>query len=53
MQHIKEDDSTVNYFVTGAGHLTDPSTAHEVYSNIIYHDNVHINMHIISMIIAW
>lgn len=33
IQHIKEDGSNVNYFVTGAGHLTDPSTAHEVSSS--------------------
>lgn len=30
MQHIKEDGSSVNYFVSGAGHLIDSSTEHEV-----------------------
>ena len=30
MQYIQEANSTVSYFVTGAGHLTDPSEAHKV-----------------------
>ncbi|XP_019850708.1 PREDICTED: tartrate-resistant acid phosphatase type 5-like isoform X2 [Amphimedon queenslandica] len=29
IQHIKEDGSSVNYFVSGAGHLIDSSTEHE------------------------
>lgn len=29
-QHIHEQDSNVEYFVTGAAHLTDPSEAHKV-----------------------
>ncbi|CAI8034749.1 Tartrate-resistant acid phosphatase type 5 [Geodia barretti] len=29
LQHIRESSSPVDYFVVGAGHLTDPSTAHE------------------------
>ena len=30
IQHIKEQNDTVNYFVSGAGHLTDSSVSHEV-----------------------
>lgn len=30
MQHLKEDNSTVNYFVSGAGHLVDSSSDNEV-----------------------
>jgi len=30
MQHLREENSTVEYFVTGAGHETDPSEAHLV-----------------------
>ena len=30
LQHIKENSSQVNYFVAGAGHLTDPSEEHMV-----------------------
>lgn len=30
LQHIQESTSPVDYFVTGAGHLTDPSEAHKV-----------------------
>lgn len=29
LQHICEEDSTVEYYVSGAGHLTDSSMAHE------------------------
>ena len=29
-QHIRENDSSVEYFVTGAAHKTDPSEAHKV-----------------------
>ena len=29
-QHIHEENSSVEYFVTGAAHLTDPSEAHKV-----------------------
>ena len=30
LQHIKENSSDVHYFISGAGHNTDPSTAHVV-----------------------
>ena len=30
LQHIKEANSFVDYFVVGAGHETDPSEAHKV-----------------------
>ena len=30
LQHIRESTSPVDYIVTGAGHLTDPSEAHLV-----------------------
>lgn len=30
LQHIRESTSPVDYFVTGAGHLTNPSVAHKV-----------------------
>jgi len=30
MQYIQESTSPVSYFVTGAGHLTDPSEEHAV-----------------------
>ena len=30
LQHIRESTSPVDYFVVGAGHLTDPSEAHKV-----------------------
>ena len=30
IQHIREQNDTVNYFVSGAGHLTDSSVSHEV-----------------------
>ena len=30
MQHLREEDSTVDYFLVGAGHLTDSSTKHKV-----------------------
>ena len=36
IQHIKEDGSNVNYFVSGAGHHTDFSTANEVSSSCCY-----------------
>lgn len=35
MQHIRPAGQTVDYFVTGAGHLTDPSTEHAVRSRLI------------------
>ena len=35
MQYIQEANSTVSYFVTGAGHLTDPSEAHKVNTKIL------------------
>jgi tartrate-resistant acid phosphatase type 5 len=35
LQHIT--DSGVQYYVTGAGHLIDPSTAHKVGYCIMYH----------------
>lgn len=35
MQYIQEANSTVSYFVTGAGHLTDPSEAHKVRTTFI------------------
>ena len=37
-QHIHESGISVEYFVTGAAHKTDPSEAHKV-SNIYYVDN--------------
>ena len=30
MQHLREEDSNVDYFLVGAGHLTDSSTKHKV-----------------------
>lgn len=38
IQHIKEQNDTVNYFVSGAGHLTNSSVANEVakYTYLLY-----------------
>ena len=36
IQHIKEDDIDMDYFVSGAGHLTDISTKHEVTPYMSY-----------------
>ena len=34
MQHLHEEDSSVEYFVSGAGHNTDPSRSHAVRISI-------------------
>jgi len=30
MQHLREANTTLDYFLVGAGHLTDPSKHHKV-----------------------
>jgi hypothetical protein len=52
LQHICEEDSTVEYYVSGAGHLTDSSMAHEVTLKYMFARAIYLNMHCCSSLIS-